>query len=72
MSGEGIHSLSENLRSIENLSVPTMPKKVIQMLGLTSYYHKFILAYTDLIRTLTHLTCKTVLFIWTSLMAESV
>ena len=36
------------------------------MLGLIGYYHKFIPAYSDLVRSLTQLTHNNIPFIWTN------
>ena len=51
--------------------MPKMAKEVRQMLGLTGYCCKFIPAHSDLIRSLTQLTHKTVSFTLTYLFQKA-
>ena len=65
LSGEGIYPLPKNLKGIETLPFPKVPKEVKQMLGHTSYYQKFILVFSYLIWSLTQVTREAVPVIWT-------
>ena len=66
ISGNGIQALPEKLTAIQNMPIPTNPKEVRQVLGLSGYYRKFIPNYGDITRPLTQLTRKETPFIWTS------
>ena len=44
---------------------PKSAKEIKQFLGLAGYYHKFVPRFSDLLRPLTRLTWKDVLFEWT-------
>ena len=45
--------------------LPKSAKEIKQFLGLAGYYHKFVPRFLDLLRPLTRLTQKDVLFKWT-------
>ena len=56
---------SDNLSKERDWPIPTTPTQVRQILGLGSYYRRFIKGYSDLVRPLTLLTHKDQQFIWT-------
>ena len=60
--GEGITPLPENLNSIQKMLLPKTPKEIKQFLGLTGYYRKSVLRFSDLARLLNALTRKDVEF----------
>ena len=47
------------------MPLPKSAKEIKQFLGLAGYYHKFVPRFSDLLRPLTRLTQKDVLFEWT-------
>ena len=65
ISPEGIQHLPEKLESIRNMLPPKSAKEIKQFLGLAGCYHKFVPRFSDLLRPLTRLTQKEVLFEWT-------
>ena len=65
ISPEGIQPLPEKLESIRNMPPPKSAKEIKQFLGLAGYYCKFVPRFSDLLRPLTRLTQKDVLFEWT-------
>ena len=65
ISPEGIQPLPEKLKSIRNMPLPKSAKEIKQFLGLAGYYHKFVPRFSDLLRPLTRLTQKDILFEWT-------
>ena len=71
ISAEGILPNPENLAKIKQWPVPTTSTQVRQILGLGSYYRRFILGYCDLVRPLTLLTHKNKPFIWSIECQES-
>ena len=71
ISAEGILPNPENLAKVKQWPVPTTPTQVRQILGLGSYYRRFIMGYSDLVRPLTLLTHKNKPFIWSTECQES-
>ena len=65
LSAAGILPNSDNLSKVRDWPIPTTPTQVRQILGLGSYYRRFIKGYSDLVRPLTLLTHKDQQFIWT-------
>ena len=65
ISSEGILPNPENIAKVKQWPVPTTATHVRQILGLGSYYRRFIKGYSDLVRPLTLLTHKNKPFIWT-------
>ena len=65
ISPEGTQPLTEKLESIRNMLPAKSAKEIKQFLGLAGYYHKFVPRLLDLLRPLTRLTQKNVLFTWT-------
>ena len=61
----GIQPLPEKLESTRNMPPPKSAKEIKQFLGLAGYYRKFVPSFFDLLRPLTRLTQKDVLFEWT-------
>ena len=61
-----IQPLPEKLDSICNMPKPRSPKEIKQFLGLTSYYRKFILQFSDMARPLTKLLAHDCEFVWTN------
>ena len=64
ISAKGVLPNPENLAKIKQWPVPTTPTQVRQILGLGSYYRRFLQGYSDLVRPLTLLTHKDTPFIW--------
>ena len=62
---EGFTPLPEKLESIRNMPKLKTPKEVKQFLGLIGYYRKFVARFSDIVRSLTNLTCHDKEFIWT-------
>ena len=65
ISDKGIQPLPEKLDTIQNMPHPRTPKKIKQFLGLTGYYRKFILHFSEISRPLAKLTAKDTQFEWT-------
>ena len=65
MSLEGKQPLPKKLKSIRNMPLPKSAKEIKHFLGLAGYYHKFVPRLLDLLRPLTRLTQKDILFKWT-------
>ena len=59
---EGIQPLLEKLESIKTMPALRNTKEIKQFLGITGYYRKFVPRFSDLLRSLTRLTCKDGLF----------
>ena len=57
-----------NHKVLKNLHITKRSKDVREMLGLTTYCCKFILASADIIRLLTQLTHMSPIYIWETLM----
>ena len=65
ISDKGIQPLPEKLDTIRNMPRPRTPKEIKQFLGLTGYYRKFILHFSEISRPLAKLTAKDTSFEWT-------
>ena len=64
ISAAGVLPNPENLAKVKQWPTPTTPTQVRQILGLGSYYRRFLKGYSDLIRPLTLLTHKDVPFVF--------
>ena len=64
ISAEGVLPNPDNLAKIKQWPIPTNTTQVRQILGLGSYYRRFIQGYSDLVRPLTLLTHKDTPFVW--------
>ena len=60
-----IQTLPEKLDSICDMPKPRSPKKIKKFLGLTGYYRKFVLRFSDMARPLTELLAHDCEFVWT-------
>ncbi len=56
----------EKIRAIHQIPIPTTPTEVKSVLGLASFYRRFIPNFSDISRPLTNLTKKDVKFVWTA------
>ena len=65
ISDKGIQPLPEKLDTIQNMPHPQTPKEIKQFLGLTGYYRKFILHFSEISRPVAKLTAKDTAFEWT-------
>ena len=65
ISSEGIQPLPKKLGSIRNIPASKNSKEVKQFLSLARYYCNFVPRFSDLLRSLTWLTHKDVIFEWT-------
>ena len=65
ISSDGVLPIPANLGKIQAWPVPTTPTHVRQILGLGSYYRRFVKGYSDLVLPLTQLTHKGKDFVWT-------
>ena len=65
ISSQGILPNPENIVKVKQWPIPTTPTQVRQILGLGSYYRRFVKGYSDLVRPLTLLTHKDKPFVWT-------
>ena len=66
ISGDGIKPAPRNLLKIKKFPTPTSVTDVRRILGMGSYYRRFIPRYADLVKPLTDLTKKGVPFKWTN------
>ncbi|MEW8191404.1 MAG: reverse transcriptase domain-containing protein [Candidatus Thiodiazotropha endolucinida] len=64
ISAAGVLPNPENLAKVKQWPTPTTPMQVRQILGLGSYYRRFLKGYSDLVRPLTLLTHKDVPFVF--------
>ena len=62
----GIQPLPKKLDSICSMPKPRSPKEIKQFLGLTGYYRKFVLRFSDMARPLTRLLAHGCEFKWTN------
>ncbi|MCG8045846.1 MAG: RNase H-like domain-containing protein [Candidatus Thiodiazotropha endolucinida] len=65
VSERGVLPNPNNVAKILRFPIPTTPTQVKQILGLGSYYRRFIKSYSDRMRPLIDLTKKGKVFIWT-------
>ncbi|GKA34811.1 putative reverse transcriptase domain-containing protein, partial [Tanacetum coccineum] len=61
---EGIHVDPANIESIKDWASPKTPTKIRQLLGLSSYYQRFIEGFLKIVRPMTRLNQKCVKFDW--------
>ena len=66
ISGIGIYPLKQNVQAILDLALPSNVTQVRHMLGLASYYRKFIPMFGSDVSLNTSLTKKNVPFVWTA------
>ena len=71
ISSEGVLPNPDNLAKIKQWPVPTTQTEIRQILGLGSYYRRFIRNYSDLVRPMTLLTHKNTPFVWSDACMES-
>ena len=64
LSEKGIAPDPEKVRAIKELRPPKSVREVRSVVGMTSYYRKFIDHFSEIIRPLTELTKKNVHFCW--------
>ncbi|KAJ8713809.1 hypothetical protein PYW08_007429 [Mythimna loreyi] len=65
ISGAGVKPDNKKLQSLKTLKTPTNAKQVKSILGLFSYYRKFISNFAEIVLPLTRLLRKGVAFKWT-------
>ena len=63
--GNGIHTDKQKVTTVQNWPQPRHRTNVRAFLGMTGYYHRFILHYAALSKPLVKLTSKNETFIWT-------
>ncbi len=61
----GISVDPEKVEAIQRIPIPTTPTEVKSILGLASFYRRFIPHFSDISRPLSNLTKKAVKFVWT-------
>lgn len=71
ISNEGIKPSDNKLKAMRDISAPTSAKEVKQLLGLFSYYRKFVSNFAKITLPLTKLLKKGVKFYWNSELQES-
>ncbi|MES9881558.1 MAG: reverse transcriptase domain-containing protein [Sedimenticola sp.] len=64
VSADGILPNAENIVKVQQWPIPTTVTHVRQILGLGSYYRRFIKGYSDLVHPLTQITLKGTKFVW--------
>ena len=65
-SGSGIYLLKQKVQAILDLAPPFKFMHVKHILGLASYYRKFIPTFSSIVSPITSLTKMQVPFIWTA------
>lgn len=71
ISKEGVHTDPAKLKAVQNIPAPTNVEKLRSLLGLASYYRRFIPQFSSVAAPLTKLTEKLVTFEWGALQQES-
>nr|GFD18445.1 putative reverse transcriptase domain-containing protein [Tanacetum cinerariifolium] len=61
---QGLHVDPTKIEAVKNWASPTTPTKILQLLGLTGYYRRFIKAFSKIAKSLTILTQKDKKFVW--------
>ena len=65
MSSDGVKTDPAKIEAVKSWPTPTSQTEVRSFLGLASYYRRFILNFSDVVKPLTNLTKKEQPFIWT-------
>lgn len=63
---QGLHVDPEKVSAIVNMPRPVKPKEVRRILGMISFYRRFVPNLSTIITPLTNLTRKNAKFVWTS------
>lgn len=71
VSQRGVSPNKTNVSKILEFPTPTNVTEVRQILGMGSYYRRFVKSYSDLVRPMTELTKKGVTFKWTAACEEA-
>jgi hypothetical protein len=66
VSKDGIEMDLETIESIKVWLMPTKISEVISLIGLASYYRRFILGFSKIAHPLTHFQKKGVKFEWSA------
>ena len=66
ISGTGIYPLKHKVKAIQDLAPPSNVTQVRCILGLASYYGKFIPMFSSIVSPITSLTKKNAPFVWTA------
>ena len=66
ISADGVLPNPDNLAKVRAWPIPKNVTHVRQILGLGSYYRRFLQGYSDLVRPLTQLTHKSSPFVWSA------
>ncbi|GJQ89648.1 putative reverse transcriptase domain-containing protein [Tanacetum coccineum] len=61
---EGVHVDPTKIESIKDWASPKTPTEILQFLGLTGYYRRFIEGFSKIARLMTKLTQKSVKYEW--------
>lgn len=61
---DGVKPNGDLVNAVSNFPVPTDVKGVRRFLGMTSYYHKFVLLFSKIAEPLNYLTGKDTDFVW--------
>ncbi|GKG04222.1 hypothetical protein Tco_0314609, partial [Tanacetum coccineum] len=61
---KGVHVDPAKIEGIRNWAIPTKPTEVRQLLGLASYYRRFIEGFSLISKPLTKLTHKNKKYEW--------
>ena len=66
ISGTGMHPLKQKIQAILDLAPPSNVTQVRHILGLASYYRKFIPMFSSVVSLITSLTKRHIPFVWTT------
>ncbi|KAL0150690.1 hypothetical protein M9458_053994, partial [Cirrhinus mrigala] len=72
LSEQGISPLQSNIEAIQSIPEPTSPAQVASFLGMTGYYLKFLLRYSNTTAPLCQLLRKDEPWVWTQECTEAV
>ena len=64
VSGDGISPAPEKVEAIRNAPVPTNLNELLSLIGLVTYYSKFVHKFSEIMCPLYDLTKKNVPFVW--------